>query len=64
MLVRRKLVSLSLSSRVNLRKVETTTTTAISLATIMVIREGILTISNPTMTKEHRQTMEIIGRVM
>ena len=54
---------MNLNSRVNLRMVGTTTK-IISLATIMFRREGILTISNPTMIKEHGQTMEVVGRVM
>ena len=67
MLVKKKPVSLSLNSRVNLRLVGTTTiiTTAISPATtIMVRKEGILTISRLIATKEHRLTMEVVGRVM
>ena len=64
MLVRRKLVSLSLNNRVNLRIVETTTTTTISLGTIMFKREGILTKSSPTTIKEHIQTMEVVGRAI
>ena len=64
MLVKRRPASLSLNSRVNLRMVGTTTTTTIRLATIMVRRDGILTLSNPTMIKEHGQAMEAISRVM
>ena len=65
MLVRRRLVSLNLNSRVNLRMVGTTTTTTISPTTIvMVKRDGILIISSPTTIKWHGRTMEVIGRVM
>ena len=66
MLVKRKLVNLSLNNKVNLRMVETTTTIAISLATtiVMVRKEGILTISSLITIKGHGRTMDIIGRVM
>ena len=63
MLVRRRPASLNLNSRVNLRKVGTTTTT-ISIVTIMARREDILIVSNPTMIREHEQTMEAISQVM
>ena len=66
MLVRRRLVGLSLNSRVNLRMVETTTTTAvnITIVIVMVRREGILITSNLTAIRGHRQIMEEIGRVL
>ena len=66
MLVRRRLVSLSLNNQVNLRMVGTTTTTAVSIAIVIVMvrREGIQMISRPMVIKEHGQTMEAISRVM
>ena len=67
MLVKKKPVSLSLDSRINLRLVGTTTiiTTTISPATTITVRkEGILTISSPIAIKGHGQTMEAVGRVM
>ena len=63
MIVRKRLASLNLSCSINLRMVRTTTTTT-NMATIMARRKGILTISNLTMTKEHRQAMEVISQVM
>ena len=67
MLVKKKPVSLSLDSRVNLRLVgtKTTTTTAISPATTTMVRkESILTTSSPATIKGNGRTMEVIGRVM
>ena len=66
MLVRRRLVSLSVNSRVNLRMVGITTIIAVSIAIVIVMvrREGILMISWTMVIKEHIQTMEAISRVM
>ena len=61
MLVRRRQASLNPGSRIRLKMIGTTTTTS---TTIMARKGSILIVSRPTMTKEHRQIMEVIGRVM